>query len=364
MKANNGKRIKGKDFEKGGVYEVYDKGDDIYPLGIYFYPTSYPATMEFDYNMRGKISKFFKPLELLILYSTSSLQTKGLYSKFDKSKIYGKKPISIITSESSSKLIDLSDLDLSYAKLENSQLVRVNLSKTKLPHADLTGADLTGSNLTKIDLTGAKLGKTTLTDITSSGITGSPHTLPKGYYLVDGCIIGPDTQIPESLKGKYKKIEIPIKNETGRNTAIKKTYLVGPEVNLAGVDLSQIKQFDLNKVDFTGANLTNVVLTGVYLPDVNFTGANLTGADLSSARFSYCNFTGANLTDAVLTNTYLNDKVILTGIKSSLIKGIPKRLPKGYFLVDGIIIGPDIDIPNNKNNTFNTIILQLFSKKV
>ena len=353
-------RIKGKDFEQGGVYEVYNKSNS--SLGIYFYPTSYPQKMEFEYNTRGTLSKLFnkvsRPLELLILHGGIYSRTKGKYVKFDKTKIYGKKPISIIKSESIwAESIDLSGLDLSYAKLDNSHLVRVNLSKTNLSHADLTGVDFTGSNLTEINLAGAKLGKTILKDIESSQITGSPDILPKGYYLVDKCIIGPDTKIPESLSNKYRQIKI----GNGNNM---KQYLVGPNVDLIGVDLSQIKQFDLNNADLTGANLTNVVLTGVYLPDVNFTGANLTGADLSSAQFYDCNFTGANLTDAVLTNTYLNDKVILTGIKSSLIKGIPKRLPKGYFLVDGIIIGPDIDIPNNKNNTFNTIILKKKYKKI
>jgi uncharacterized protein YjbI with pentapeptide repeats len=355
MEANNREIIKGKDFVQRGVYEVYDKGHDRYSLGIYFYPTSYPVNMKFEHNMRVKISKILnlvsEPLELLILYSKSSLQTKGNYAKFDKSKIYGKTPVSIIRSKTSYEAIDLSDLDLSYADLKGSKLIRVNLSNTNLSHADLTDVDFTGSNLTRANLTRAKLGNTIFKDIESSEIIGIPQTLPKGYYLVDRCIIGPDTQIPENFKKKYKQIEI----GNGNNT---KQYLVGPNVDLTGVDLSKIAKFALNKSDLTGANLTGAILTGVYLSDVNLTGANLTGADLSSAQFYDCNFTGANLTGADLTDTYLNDNVILTRIKSSLIKGIPKKLPKGYYLSDGIIIGPDIDIPNNKNNTFNTIKLK------
>ena len=323
MEANTRERIEGKDFVKGGVYEVYDKGHDRYSLGIYFYPTSYPERMEFDYNTRGTLSKFSKPLKLLILYGGIHRRTKGNYGKFDKSKIYGKQPISIIRSEGSFEKINLSGLDLSYAKLNHSQLVRIDLSRAILSHADLTGADLTGTDLTGANLSGAKLGKTILKDIKSSGIIGSPDTLSKGYYLVDGCIIGPDTIIPESLSNKYKQIKIGNKNET-------KQYLVGPKVNLAGVDLSQIKRFDLNNADLTGANLSRAILTGVHLSDVNLiganltnvnftdvnlTGSNLTGADLtdavlSNATFNSCNLTRADLTGADLTDTYLNDKVI------------------------------------------------------
>ncbi len=73
MEVNNRQRIKGKDFVKGGVYEVYDSSNN-YPNGIYFYPTSYPANMKFEWNSRGTFSKalnrFSEPLKLLILYSS------------------------------------------------------------------------------------------------------------------------------------------------------------------------------------------------------------------------------------------------------------------------------------------------------
>jgi uncharacterized protein YjbI with pentapeptide repeats len=318
---NNRERIKGKDFVKGGVYKVYNK--DNLSLGIYFYPTSYPERMIYEHNTRGTLSKLsnklFEPLKLLILYSRIYHSGTGKYMKFDKSKIYGKQPISLIRSKSSYESMDLSGLDLSYAKLRDSHLVMINLSNTNLSHADLTGVDLTGTDLTSTNLTGAKLGKTILKDIESSGIIGSPDTLPKGYYLVNGCIIGPDTEIPESLSDKYRKIKI----GNGNNT---KQYLVGPSIDLIGVDLSKIKRFDLNNADLTGANLSRAILTGVRLSDVNLTDVNLT--------------------DVNLTEAFFYDSVILTGIKTGGIKGIPKKLPKGYYLVDGYIIGPDIDIPN------------------
>ena len=389
MEANNRQRnrqrIKGKDFVEGGVYEVYYKDDD-HLRGIYFYPTSYPERMNFVLNSRGIISKTLNtisgPLKLLILNSNIYYREKDedgkykkLYMKFDKSTIYGKKPFSIIRSNSYySEEIDLSDLDLSYAKLRDSHLVRFDLSNTILSHANLTGSDLTGANLSRANLTGAKLGKTILKDIESSQIIGSPDTLPKGYYLVKGCIIGPDTKISNSLGNKYRQI----KNINDTNQ-----YLVGPNVDLTGVDLSKIERFALNNSDLTGANLSRANLTGVYLSNVNLTGANLTGAILTGAELINANLNGADLTDAILTgahiltdtnltdanltdteltNSFFYDSVILTGIKTGGIKGIPKKLPKRYYLSDGIIIGPNIDIPNN--NTFNTIILKKKYKKI
>jgi uncharacterized protein YjbI with pentapeptide repeats len=399
MEANNRQRnrqrIKGKDFVKGGVYEVYEnENENERLLGIYFYPTSYPANMIFKYNSRGKLSKILNrisgPLELLILYSNiyhrekdEKGKYKKLYMKFDKSTIYGKKPVSIIKSESFySTEIDLSDLDLSYAKLRDSHLVRVNLSNVNLTNANLTGSDLTGSDLTDSNLTGAKLGKTILNGIKSSQIIGSPDTLPKGYYLVEGCIIGPDTEISKSLKEKYRQIKIN-DNKSGRNKNETKQYLVGPEVNLVGIDLSKIEQFalndsnltganltganlnraDLTGVNFTGANLTGANLTRVYLTGVNFTKVNLSGANLTLAKFYGTTLTGADLTDADLTDADLTGAK-LTGIKTGGIKGIPNCLPKGYYLSDGYILGPDIDISNNGKNTYNTIKLKKKYKKI
>jgi len=331
---NRRERIKGRDFVKGGVYEVYDKDNDRYPLGIYFYPTSYPdpATMEYEYNSRGALSKAFnkKPLELLLLHHNTGYKKIGNYEKFDKSKIYGKKPVSIIRrSEYGSQPIDLSDLDLSYADLKDTELIRINLSNVNFKGANFKGANLTGSDFTGANLTGAKLGKTILKDIKSSGIKGTPRSLPKGYYFIDGCIIGPDTNILDELRDKYTQIAIN-----------RKKYLLGPNIDLTGADL-------------TGADLTGTDLTG----------ANLTRANLTNARISHVDLTGANLTDVDLTNSYIA-RSILTGIKTSGIKGIPINLQKGYYLVYGCIIGPNIDIPNNKNNTFNTFKLKKKYKKI
>ena len=319
MEANNSRqRIEGSDFVKGGVYEVYDKGDDRYPLGIYFYPTSYPdpATLDFEYNSRGALRKFFskKPLELLLLYRSmySGIKKKGDYAKLDKSKIYGKIPVSIIRSENLySDKIDLSDLDLSYAKLEYSHLVRVNLSNMILSYANLSHANLTGANFTGTNLTRAKLGKTILKDIVSSGIIGTPETLTKGYYFIDGCIIGPDTKISSTLSDRYTQIKI-----NG------KQYLLGPNVDLTGANLTGA---NLTFVNLTGDNLTRAILTGTNLTRAILTGANLTGAtiiqDSLSEEQTRQIIGEPNYIDRIQNQIYYNQNHIYFSINKNLSNG-------------------------------------------
>jgi hypothetical protein len=52
MEVNTRERIEGKDFKKGGVYDVFNNDRYNYSRGIYFYPTSYPERMEYEYNTR------------------------------------------------------------------------------------------------------------------------------------------------------------------------------------------------------------------------------------------------------------------------------------------------------------------------
>ncbi|MDA7890200.1 leucine-rich repeat protein, partial [Akkermansiaceae bacterium] len=100
-------------------------------------------------------------------------------------------------------------------------------------------ADLTGANLTE-----AELGDLNLSGVISSGITGTPTSLPEGFQIIGG-------------------------------------FLVGPAVDLSGANLS-------------GLNLTDANLAGANLSGANLSFANLTGADTSGV-----NFTGANLENVI-----------------------------------------------------------------
>jgi len=151
------------------------------------------------------------------------------------------------------------------------------------PQANLTDASLSGADLAGADLAGTELSGATLSGVSSGGITGTPSSLPTGWLLVEG-------------------------------------YLVGPQANLTNASLvdAVLTNSDLNGTNLTGADLSGVVSGGItpfpaYLPaDWSFVAgyllgpsANLTSADLSNVDLGPADLTGANLTDADIDNANL-----------------------------------------------------------
>ena len=109
----------------------------------------------------------------------------------------------------------------------------------------------------------------------------------------------------------------------------------------------------------TNADLTNAVLTGVDLTDADLTGATLTnvvsgqiiGIPTLPSAYTMINgyivgqgvdLTNADLTNAVLTGVDLTD-AILTNIASGSIIGSPP-LPAAYSIINGYIVGPDVNL--------------------
>ena len=139
----------------------------------------------------------------------------------------------------------------------------VILTNANLSEIDLSGADLSGADLTLANLSGADLKPATLTGVISGNITGTP-TLPLGYEMIRG-------------------------------------YIVGPRVNLTNADLS-------------GANLSGSMLNNANLSYANLSGANLSGASLYGADLS-----GANLSNVDFSAIYDYDWFMTTAIWSNVI---------------------------------------------
>ena len=171
--------------------------------------------------------------------------------------------------------VDISEVvagaDLSYRDLSGMELKDLDLTGVNLKYANLGGANLCGVLLKGANLDGA----------ISGGVRGTPVSLPDGWLLNKG-------------------------------------YLIGPNANLILADLSELY---LNGQDLSSAQLGKSKLVGTRL-----TGANLNGANLN----------GANLTEADLTDADLSG-AILIGVISSGITGVPKALPVGWILVDGVL---------------------------
>jgi len=124
--------------------------------------------------------------------------------------------------------LNLSEADLSGIDFKGADLSGTFLSGSNLIGADLSGANLNGAYLNGADLSSADLTDTNLWGVFSGQIIGQP-SLPDGYSIMNG-------------------------------------YIVGPNVDLTGADLTGV---DLSGVDLSGAIVSNANLTAT-----NFSSAN------------------------------------------------------------------------------------------
>ena len=106
-----------------------------------------------------------------------------------------------ITPGANLKHANLAGADLRHANLNIANLTRSNLASADLTDAILSGAVLKGANLgganlesadlSGVDLTLAKLRGADLSEVVSGGISGTPTSLPTGWQLIDGSLVGP-----------------------------------------------------------------------------------------------------------------------------------------------------------------------------
>ncbi len=165
--------------------------------------------------------------------------------------------------------MNLSGMNLTSARLKDTDLAGADLAGANLRLAKLIGADLAGANLQNANLTGARLRDANLQgtqlagadmyDVFSGGITGVPASMPGrawGEQIVDGYLFG-----------------------LGANVDV---------ANLSDIDLSGafLKYDYFVDSNLSGANLTNAYLRRALLNGANLTGADLGGADLTFAHLS------------------------------------------------------------------------------
>lgn len=146
-------------------------------------------------------------------------------------------------------ILDLVGLEYNFGKPEPHELVPgANLRYRLLTNMDLAGLDLTGADLGYTDIHFTNLAGTILTDakldgVISSNLIGVPASLPAGWIIGNGYLIGEEAILPEA----------------------------------------NLSDLDLTGVNLTGAFLTNAKLKGSILKNANLTKVYLDGADLSGA---------------------------------------------------------------------------------
>ncbi|MCU1351801.1 MAG: hypothetical protein JWM05_1010 [Acidimicrobiales bacterium] len=264
---------------------------------------------------------------------------------------------------------NLAGRDLSGAHLSTANLTSANLTGAILAGADLRGTDFTRASLHGASLSSASLDNgTILSGVSSGGIVGSPLSIPGGWRLVNGYVVGYAANLAgANLIGA---------NLIGAN--LTRTNLTG--ANLTNADLTSVKleSADLTgatiqgtnftrailwyslrsqgisgtpavlpspwrlvsgyllgpAADLNGANLAGLNLSGVTLGGAMLTGSNLSGTDLTGAKLSGAVLSSANLSNAVLTNALLNN------VRSTGIAGIPAALPANWRVIRGHLVGP------------------------
>lgn len=192
-----------------------------------------------------------------------------------------------------------------------ADLSNLDLSQGALAGGDFSDAVLDGADLTDADLTGANLEGTATGNLV--GCSGA--TVHSDYECV------------------------------ARGDDAARFALIGPSLNLDGVDLSgtTIDGASLNSASFVDATLDGISLTNVNLQSANLTGASLTMAAIVESNLRDVRLAGADLSNAVLTGTFTGAVVSCPATLPSLsYQCVTPVQPVSRFS----IVGPEVDLTN------------------
>jgi uncharacterized protein YjbI with pentapeptide repeats len=293
--------------------------------------------------------------------------------------------------------ITITSVDLSGVKLSGSNLASIrSLNIAGIPASlppgykvtaryiigpglDMSGYNFTNGNFSGADITGSNLINAKFTNTASGNVTGSAQTRftttvePANikYQLSNGYIVGPGVDLSN---GDLSGVSISGINLTGANVFNTKTgkitydaqtivpssnykivanYIIGPNVNLTGVDFSgvDLRHTNLTNVNFVNANLYNVrtgFITGTpqQLPTLySFISGFIIGpsTDLSGADLSGGNLANVSIENADLTNANFYN------VSSGGIQGVPRKPLNAPYVVtsNGYIVGPNVDLNNS-----------------
>jgi uncharacterized protein YjbI with pentapeptide repeats len=284
----------------------------------------------------------------------------------------------------------LTGADLTQSTLLSARINAVNLTGAVLDRVRATSASFDGAVLTSASgagasfvnasfvgttVTGASLGTSILTGVRGSGLVvgATAPTLPLGYGVRAGVLVGPDATMPavdlhgQDLSGlSLARAHLTAANLAGANlTGVTLSRATLASVNLAGADLSAATLASVHARGITGTpvlpagwSVTRGYLVGpsadlsdAQLIGVDLSGRDLSGVVLSRARLVSVDLTSANLTSAVLDSAVVTDSTItgsvlgLQGVhllRTAALVGTPASLTLGLRVVRGVLIGPDV----------------------
>jgi uncharacterized protein YjbI with pentapeptide repeats len=296
----------------------------------------------------------------------------------------------------------LLNASLNRANFSGAELNETYFVGSNLYLADFGTAKIDNTIFEAGELGNAKFGQAQIKSIYSQGrVSGVPSSLPAGWLFRAGCFIGPNATTGQNcdfsdqdLSGVRSgpvemawgwALRLPkrwtLAGDRLNNRGMVDGYLIGPgadlqQEDLSGFDLTQVSsgpylgnptmprawQFrngyfigpgvNLESADFSSKNMTGASLRGALLRKANlsssdFRGASVVGAtfreaDLSNARFDDVWLQKSDLSNTKLENTNLS-KARLDGMRACSIQGVP-TLPKGYSVISGNIVGPNLNL--------------------
>ncbi|MEI8050728.1 MAG: pentapeptide repeat-containing protein, partial [Actinomycetes bacterium] len=257
----------------------------------------------------------------------------------------------------------LTDANLANADLTGVDLRTSTMTRTNLAGADLTNANLAGQALTNLvlsfstmngtNLNGASLSGAFLYRVASTGIVGTPTSLPSGYTLVAGYLFGDGVILTGA-------------NFAGLNlSSVSLSHVVSGSITGTPASLPTGWSLVAGYLVGASASLRSAVLTGATLSSQDLSNADLTSAKLGGTTLTDTNFTGATLTNATLTGATVTralfSGVTAIGLSSGGLIGTPTSLPKDWVLIGGYLLGPTANLASAMLNGLNLKSADLFA---
>ncbi|MEA5627207.1 pentapeptide repeat-containing protein [Nostoc sp. UHCC 0251] len=229
-------------------------------------------------------------------------------------------------------VLNFNGIDLTEANLSGAKLNGVNLSNANLSIANLSGANLSAANLSNAKLNIARLSGVNLCSAILNNASLNVANLIRadlsraqlrGASLIRTELIRADlsrADLSEADLTSADLREATLRQANLRQANLSEAVLRGCSLTGANLEMANLNASDLSRSDLSGANLRDAELRQANLSHANLSGADLSGAnlrwadlsganlrwaDLSGAKLSGANLIGADLSNANLTNTIL-----------------------------------------------------------
>jgi uncharacterized protein YjbI with pentapeptide repeats len=254
--------------------------------------------------------------------------------------------------------VDLRNADVSGLRLQGASLTNVDGRGLRLTQGDfpvlpsgwailrgafstlhLVGpeANLRDTRFERTGFEGVSLINADLTNVMAFGIDSEPSSLPLGWALRNGILVGPEANLSGMNLVDMNLEGVDLSNANLAN--LQSSGLQGSPVLpvgwriVGGYLFGPTVKFGFGSVVFEGLNLQNIDLRDSDLSEVAFSNCDLSHADLSNANLSGVDIGNVNLVGANLSNAILS-RSSGQGILGEF------TLPQGWMVSQGHLLGP------------------------